>query len=283
MKCALFVALFGIQIALPQIRSGTVVYYDFAKDEITFSADSRSANVTNGEQVDTHCKISAFGDKFVFVATGFTIREHIGHDAHAVNWSAHKEARAAWETAVNAKINDASTLVSMVSQEWTAAVEAFFSNPDLIRIIGTRLVKAEDPIIIGGLFAATDTEGNLVLTSSQVLLDLNVFVSTGKIRLWHEFQNGRPDSWGTGGHDEIVNEFKRQSSTRAREHMQRFLTSIASLTPAEQRAVLATELVRLSISLYPQTGLLGGPIDVVQLHRRTGVKWIHRKGNCPQN
>lgn len=58
---------------------------------------------------------------------------------------------------------------------------------------------------------------------------------------------------------------------------------IHNLRPDEQRAALAYELIRLSISLYPKADLLEGPIDVLQLRRARGVKWIHRKENCPDD
>lgn len=190
MKCILSFVMIMCHIAWPQIRSGTVVYYDFAQDEITFSADSRSVELGGGSQVDTHCKISAFGDRFVFMATGFTTDIN---RVHGVVWSAHVQARAAWVRAA-AFNNDVSSLVARVSTEWAAAVESHFANPDLIKALRARLAQAEEPIIVGGLFAATDVSGRLTLTSVEVLVDLPFFDSTGQVRLRHEIQNGHPNS-----------------------------------------------------------------------------------------
>ena len=62
--------VFSIGVAWPQIEGGTVVFVYFSKDEVTVAADSRTIRIPDGAQFDTECKISAFGNQFVFSLAG---------------------------------------------------------------------------------------------------------------------------------------------------------------------------------------------------------------------
>src|ERR1700674_2194467 len=82
--------LIPIRIARPQVKSGTVFYVDVTKDEVTIAADSRTT-ISDGRQNDMECKISAFGNQFVFVMSGLVSAEGID------GWSGHSIAREVWE------------------------------------------------------------------------------------------------------------------------------------------------------------------------------------------
>ena len=56
------------EMAWSQLQSGTVIFLDFEKDEITMSADSK-AKSSNG-QVIKDCKIIAFGSQFALETAG---------------------------------------------------------------------------------------------------------------------------------------------------------------------------------------------------------------------
>src|SRR5712671_2893566 len=73
--------LFSVSVVWPQVKTGTVIYIDLAKDEFTFAADSRT-NSSGGGHEDTECKILAFGNYFVFSMAGAVKGEK--WDAHAI-------------------------------------------------------------------------------------------------------------------------------------------------------------------------------------------------------
>src|SRR6266852_284041 len=96
--------LFLAPIAWSQLKTGTVIYVDLAKNEFTFAADSR-LTMTNGGHDDTECKILAFGNQFALAMSGVV---------KVANWDAHAVARRIW-TEESAKQPDPIQLVPIVA------------------------------------------------------------------------------------------------------------------------------------------------------------------------
>jgi hypothetical protein len=267
--------------AWAQMQHGTVIYFDFSQDDLTIAADSRTGAA--GRTVDTECKISAFGDQFIFAVSGLARRTtSLPSGSEVTKWTAQSIARSAWQTATSDnRSGSAPMLVAGVAAKWLSRMENNFASPDAIRLARPYLAQSDEHILAEGLFAATDKAGNLSMKAATIFVDLPLFDSTGQIRLWHETYDGKPDTWGSTGYDEVVEEFKRRTSERARQYMQQFEGSISALTKSEQRASLAAKLIELSILYHPKKEILGPPIDVLQLVRGSGVHWIHRKESCP--
>src|SRR6266849_10059738 len=62
--------LLTIQLARPQVKNGTILFINFTPDDLSVAADSRMTLGETGKYDDTECKISAFGNKFVFTMAG---------------------------------------------------------------------------------------------------------------------------------------------------------------------------------------------------------------------
>jgi hypothetical protein len=261
--------LLPVYVAWPQIEAGSVVYVDFAKDEVTIAADSRM-NLSSGGHDDTECKISAFGDQFVFAMAGVVRGE---------KWNAHAVARQLWEAESKLEA-DPVKLVPAVADKWATRMEEIYrQQPNTISTIR----KLGTEALANGIFAATNNGGNLVVHVTNIDFDLRLFDSKNLVRLWHDGRNIPPGTSASGGLDEILGEFLAQSSTRAKDYWKGFIPQISNMTKSQQRASISSKLIELSIRLHPQNDQLGFPVDVLQLRPKTGVSWVSIKPNCPQN
>ena len=274
MKWSIVLVWLFAQLAWSQVQSGSVVFIDFSETEVTIGADSRTT-AGNGVHNDNECKISAFGSKFVFAMAGMVKRD----DAH---WNAHAIAREVWKK--ESKIDSHSArLMPRVADGWIAAMEPLYGDPEVIRQFRPRVSPGSEPVIANALFAATDGTGNIVVRGVNIDLDLPLFDSTGKIHIIHDDFDLPANSHAGMGHDEIVDEFRHETSPRAKDYMRWFSGRIANEDISRQRAELASKFIELSILLHPKSSELGFPIDVLQLMRTTGVHWVWRKPNCDEN
>ena len=268
MKLLTFLVLFLNQFALGQLKSGSVIYIDFAQDQLTISADSRM-NIGAGGHDDTECKISAFGSTFVFSMAGAARK--------GTEWSAHSVAREIWER--ESKINPDSTLLPRVVKDFIEAMERIYGDPSVIQDV--RKHVSDDPVMANAFFAAVDKAGKLRAQAVDIDFELQLFDSTGKVKLIHNVSEIPADSSASAGHDDIVIEFRHQTTQRAKDYMGWFKRRIADLPPDQQRAELASKYIELSILLHPKNNELAFPVDVLQLRKGTGVHWVWRKPNCP--
>ena len=254
------------------MRSGTALFVDFSQDEVTIAADSRSTLET-GEHDDTECKISAFGDKFVFTMAGLRSYRVQG------GWDAHSVAREVWKQESRPG-RTADDLVLAVAKRWIAEMVRRYGRPELITDTRKRTAGGE-PILATALFAATDQTNSMLLMAVSTLFDRELFDSDGRIRLTSEVNRVSPPDWVAGGRSEVAEEFRRESTDRAKSYMSWFRNEISDLNQTQQRAALAKKLIELSILLHPNRDEFAFPIDVLQLRRNAGVYWTHRKANCP--
>jgi hypothetical protein len=266
MKLTIFVFLAFNQFAWGQIQSGTVVYFNFAPDELTVSADSRM-NIGTGGHNDTECKISAFGPKFVFTMSGAV---RVGP------WSGHAVARDIWER--ESKISPDSTLVSRTLAGWvkeaTPIYEAHIADfRKHVRVGG-------DPVIANAVFAGVDKDGKITVNVVDIDLDLQLFDSTGKAKIIPITHDVAANSSFAIGLDEVAMEFRSQTSERAQDYMAWFKRRISTLPRDQQNAELASKYVELSVLLHPRRDELAFPIDVLELRSNGSVQWFWRKPNC---
>ena len=270
MSLLLFFVLLINQFARAQFKSGTVVYVDFAQDELTVAADSRM-NIASGGHDDNECKISALGSKFVFSMAGA---------ARIGQWNAHSAAREAWKR--ESKNKSDATLLSRIVNGWIEVAKPIYATRDLITDIRKRMNNGDDPVVATAFFAAVDNSGRLKASAVNINFDLPLFDSTGEIKLISNANEIPAASSISMGHDDVVIEFRHDTTQRAKEYMSWFRRRIAALPPHRQRAELASKYIELSILLHPKSNELAFPVDVLQL-RADGVHWVWRKGNCPEN
>jgi hypothetical protein len=238
---------------------------------LTIAADSRTDMPETGQHLDTECKISAFGSKFVFIMAGMVRKQ--GY------WDAHDVARQVWNEKAKSRTYSASEIVSAVSQEWTKRMEALYASPGLVA--GTRRSVTDEPVLAAALFGSTDKTGKLPATAVNIQFDLREFDSSKKVRVRHNMTELHPDIWIAGGHSETAEEYKTQATPKAKAYMESFNKKIQRLPLKAQHSATMKKLIELSILQHPRRNELGFPIDVVQLNKATGIRWIQRKQGCP--
>jgi hypothetical protein len=270
-KWSVVFLLCSSQIAWPQVKTGTVLFINFTPSDLTIAADSR-VTLGGGGYNDTECKISAFGDKFVFVMAGAVFSTDDLRNPHSI-------ARQIWE--LNSLTEQsAKKLVPVIAEEWVARMEQIYAQSGQIGAVKKHM---GGEVLANAFFAATDSMGQLAIVGVNIDFDGQLFDTSGQIHITHNIRNLPPDSWASGGLDEVADEYRLETSVRAKEYMSQFRTEILSLSPLEQRARLAAKYVEMSILLHPRKAELGFPIDVLQLKPGTGVNWVSIKANCPQN
>jgi hypothetical protein len=265
---ACLVVLLG-QIALAQVKSGTIVSINFAQDEITIAADSR---VSSGfAHADTECKIAAFGPKVVFTMSGL-----LGTD----QWNAQSVARKIWERESKAKFD--SPLLPRVVNGWVEAVEPFYGTREVIAGARQHMVPGGDPVVVNAFFATVNQLGQLEAEFVIIDFDVQLYDSTGGLKLIPSIEEASAGMSYFMGHGETVMEFRGETTQRAKDYMSWFNKHIADLPTDLRRAELASKYVKLTILLNPRQDELGFPIDVLQL-RRDGAHWVSVKPNCQTN
>jgi hypothetical protein len=235
---------------------------------VTIAADSRTTRIPDGARFDTECKISAFGNQFVFALVGI---------AKGEQWNAHTVARETWR-ALSKLEPDPIKLIPLVAAKWAAQMEDIYKAPNVIRHV--RQQPGTDGTIGSAVFAATNNTGNLAMYGENIGFDVGLFDSTGSIRLRSAGKPVSSDSHAAMGLDEIANEFFDKTSVRATDYMNWFSTQLPT-TPERRIAAISSKMVELTILLDPRDKELGFPIDLLQLRPKTGVRWNAVKKNCP--
>jgi hypothetical protein len=261
------------QMAWPQVQTGTSIVYDLSQNQFTIAADSRRNNPETGEYDNFQCKISAFGQKFVFSMSGYV--EKINR------WNAHALARKIWQKESSGEIS-ADKLTTAVAGKWLTAMETTYSDADIVPTFRKHMFPGDQPILASAIFVATDKSGTVVGRVVNIYFDLQLFDATGTTRLIPD-NNPMAETWGGLGFSEIFLEFGKETSLRATEYMKWFTPQISALSHSRHDAKLASKFVELTILLHPRNSELGFPIDLLQLNGGTGVHWGQHKQKCPEN
>jgi len=272
MKLLILLMLSLTQLAWAQVETGSVVFVDFAQDEITVAADSRSFVPAISAHVDTECKISAFGNKFVFSLAGYASAQG--------RWTAASEARKVWES--QSKIVSNVPILDRVVEGWITVMKNIYSDPVLIADARKRMEIEDDPIVASAVFAAMDKSGNLRSKLVEIYFDIGLFDLLKQIRIVPKVIDVTVGQ-SSLGHSEIIDEFRNGTTERARDYMNWYTARIASLPLHQRRAEFTSKMAELTVLLHPDKDALAFPIDVLQLRQRTGVHWVWKKPNCPEN
>lgn len=256
--------------AVEETGAGTVVFVIFTPTDLTIAADSRLTWLAGGHD-DTECKISAFGSKFVFAMAGVVFT---GGDKNP-----HLIARRIWQR--KSRTNPSTTkLISDVAEEWRDKMETLYAQSGSIGGIRKRTGGES---LATAYFAATDRTGEIVLADVQIDFDGQLFDKSGRIHITHDKRILRSDNWYSAGRHEIADEYIKGTSDRAKKFMAPFRTQLATLSPSERDAKMASKLVELSILLHPLKADLAPPVDVLQMKPGIGIHWVSIKPNCPRD
>ena len=240
MKWILVLPWLLTQLTGPPIKvgTGTATFLSYSPNVITFAADSRTTLFV-GAPNDTECKISAFENGFVFAMAGVTF-QYDGQTPHDI-------ARQMW-TANSDEMN-AAKLVSTVAEEWTKRMEDLYGQ--LPTSMFSKIRKFGGEMLTTAYFIATNKAGQMAGVSSEIKFDGKLFDLTSRVQIIHDVESLRPNTWYSAGLREITDEYRKESSDRAKEYMTSFMAQLIRLPPSERDAKLAAKLIELSILLIP--------------------------------
>jgi hypothetical protein len=270
MRYLLLLALITlVEPARSQIGSGTAIFVNRSlDDEVTVAADSRM-NLQGGTHEDGECKISEFGNRFLFSMSGVVQREG------AVAWNAHSIAFEAWKDK-SEKVRDAKTLTYEVAEAWKSKMRELYEDPTVIQDARHRMKVGDDPVLANALFIATDSTGQISVHAMNVWFDLALFDRAKRALVLYDTEDLQKNQHVFAGLSEIMEEFRDQKSNRAKEFMHWYASRISTLSESDQMAETASKLIELSILLHPRNRELGFPVDVVQFRPKVGTvnRWI---------
>jgi hypothetical protein len=256
------------QLAFSQVKTGTVIYANFEKDEITIAADSRINIPGLDGHDDMECKIVALSPKSIFSLAGIAERSN--------HWDAFEVARQTWK--IESKKTLTTNLLNRVVSEWLSTMEKSYADPYVIKDL--RAHMKDEPIVATAIFAAVDNTGTLRMEAVDISFDSLFFDSTQQVKLVDKITEIPAHSHISMGHDEVVIEFHDKTTQRAKDYMAWYERRLAGMTVSQSQAELASKFIELSILLHPDNSELGFPIEVLQLRPGTGVHWISHKPKC---
>jgi hypothetical protein len=255
---------------------GTIIVVDASKNEIVIAADSRTSGTNTYS--DDNCKISAFGDKIVFTASGRTG----SRSGPTKFWDAHAIALREFERLTRKGAPD--DLPINLAQAWGIAIKKKIEYRISQRV--HVLAGLDDSLIMSAFFAGVRKDGSILAViekiSYEVLKDGTPQIERSQPNILTSSQF--PQFLGKG---DIIKEFDAGQTLRADQWRHKLIPLIRAST--DQVATEAIEEVRLTIdnlatAKFNAKGVpfseVGYPIAAIRLTSK-GAEWIER-GNCPQ-
>jgi hypothetical protein len=257
-----------LALANHSLTSGTIIVVAQTKDRIIVAADSRTGT-TDGVAIesidDSACKIAAFRSHAVFAASGVL-------GAPAKQWTA---------TSLAAEVLKNSSLSPLTSNEGGAILDGWaksmvhrlFDSPrDQLHSIAL----ANNGLVTTGILAGIEKNKSAWLRAGVISLATTGGLSYEGFSL---SSNDPPTAYHFLGKSQVAMEFNGDSSGRAIE--ERRAWSRKNMTGQLFDRFKTYRLVELTIMYHPNKTDVGGPVDEIELDP-SGVRWLHRKSNCPE-
>jgi hypothetical protein len=269
--CVFMILFFGFTDCTwsqTEVMRGTVIIVGRTKDQVVVATDSR-ATLKNGHS-DDYCKISAFGNKLVFVSAG--IRSFDLPGKFPMSWDSNKEAR----TASRDQIKN----VEGIASDWGASSANILQLPasaNPARFM--RQLNTHGKIITIGVFAGVDPNGDIETNYAKIIIDPAAQDPNRVVtyNLQSVELGPLPLRWTVIGEAAIASEFLADKSARARSAWARWTPVLEKSAPRDQLALDAAQLVKWTIQYGPPN--VGGPVDEIMIDN-TGSHWILRKDSC---
>jgi len=263
-----FAFVFAVFPAIAQIRSGTVVFAMFTKNDLILAVDSR-ANVDLGggrsKNRDDQCKLSASNGKVIFAVAGLSQMDGPG------GFDFVDTARM---VASGVEVKSRSDL-ERLADSWALRTRATFKRISHDREWAT-VPGLGKPLVVG-IFASRDSNGNIMISETNVTHVANS----------EPFTSAKTEDWGYGGNQyaaryiagygrDAISELYAGKTERAKANsvLAKRLKSTVTVSDMERTTI---EFCQLVARWYPNE--VGGPIDQVHLGPH-GIEWLHRKQNC---
>jgi len=266
--------------AVGQIEShGTIVVINSSQNEIVFAADGRSAKASSYS--DDDCKISAFGNKVVFAASGR--RGLWNRSTRSYEWDAYTLARKEFRSFTSK--GTPQSVVEQFASSWGIAMKKELEI-DIAADQTHALANVEDDHVLAlGAFAEFKRDKTFLIVIEKITYEIT---ANGKVivKAFVDHRITNPESYYIGK-GEIIRELDAAQTPRSREWRRDFDMGLGF--SSDPIVFEATKLVRLTIDNYPPTrtdskgkkfSIVGGPIAVARFTPK-GVEWVE-KGNCPQ-
>lgn len=260
--CLLLTVLAG-PMAVAQLVRGSIAVLQSGGDDIVIAADSKGFSRAG---ISLHrCKIFVLDDKLVAAATGYTSRNYPG---------------SSWEASEIA-MQEYRSLAKMPRHELIPKLaEAFGAN------LATRLGSSVEAhpregwpsLMAGVLFAGFDENRQRVIIEVTVKKKTINGVDRGAEYTTRTFPAGDSVFAEVVGETAVAEEFVAGTTQRSQAWRSGMALKTSGLDTQNRLVVGAEEIVELTERYTPQ--LVGGPIDVVLLNRKSGMKWIRRKPGC---
>lgn len=260
--------------------SGTIIVVNASQHELVIVADSRE-NGTNSYD-DEDCKISAFGNKFVFTASNRVGRRN---DPNSKWWDSHAIAKKQFAIGIRKHRADDLT-ASELARDWAIAIKKDIEQR-LAAPKAPLLAGLDDNRIVYGFFGRITPNGIVDAASETISYTQpetgRIVINTPdprSLRVPEDFPQ-------TFGRADIIKEIGLHSSVRGDEWNRRMREKMKS--SSDPTLTQALELVRVTIDNLPpdRTDNKGKPFSVVGYpisgirFTNNGIEWTD-KGNCPQ-
>lgn len=255
--------------------NGTVIVITSFQSEIVFAADSRIAS--DSSYSDDDCKISVFGNRVIFAASGRGgVRNVI---THTYIWNAHTLAKNEFRHLT--RNSTPQLLAEKLASAWGLAIKKELEE-DIARNKEYALLHVEDDQVLAlGAFAAFEKDGTFLIAVERITYEIN---SNGAVVVKASMAQrvtspGGPIYLGKG---EIIRECFAGQTPRSREWKRDMQMGIDF--SADPTVFTAKKLVQLTIENYPRTradgkggqfSIVGGPIAITRLTQK-GVDWVDK-------
>jgi hypothetical protein len=250
--------------ALTEVKTGSLAIIYFAGDKVIIASDSRailSTGRTKFPPDDTYCKIAVLGNQMIFTSVH---RLNSPGGGFVTPWNARTEAEKAFKFADSFKTASLTDKLAIVANTWSEAAKSHFTQlsifaPKELDPDQGKMSRAAFITVSGGKF-------------SYALIDVTYdghTVGIDRPRL-----GAGQDTFAMGQVD-LVPKYITRPPTQW--HFSDLLLKTIDIRTL--RMMKAVDMV----AAYDPSGIVGGPVDAVELWQDGSVHWVARKSNCPEN
>jgi hypothetical protein len=256
------------------VRHGTIAVVYYTSSKIVIAGDSRATEMGFAPN-DMECKIAALGSEIIFVSTGIAGYDSGDPRFPIPSWRSSDEAHKAYERLTAGGRRPS---VADVANEWSRAMVR--NETQLYGIVGERLLDAaNDGVLTQAMFGGVGEDGTLQMVSADIVLQEDESDKSHPIDMDMGVMLPQ-DSLGVIGEGAIFKEFFEAETDRAKKEAAQWEKDSAKFPEDDRIFFKMIRLIDLT-SAYDEMGVVGGPIDAVELDLGKGIRWRQRKANCP--
>jgi hypothetical protein len=273
MKYFLVLSLLVANHAFSQVSSGTIIAFNFTKNELVVAADSLAVNQDTGAPDYCHCKIAAFSSQLVFTTVGSSSFAH----GDTILWDNIELAKEAVRAAPRKESGGLD--VDAIANYWAQTVKGRWNLVN--RSQAENIAAANSGQITAGVFIGRGVEIKIALVGFDASnLPDPIQYKTGDAisACWPCGQEAGEQLCVAGIHADVAAKFCSQRKSGAK------ISVKTRLKRPDKTARLATKIVELTNATYEKTAKdVGGRIDVIAMTKDGRIRWLARKSNCPEN